>query len=183
MAKINGILVQSSGSEPHVKYIMHELATKVPRIQRLGGKVDRKTRVGTKSAHADGRAIDIYLNAGNPVHKTLGDELCELFKWRATSLKIAGYIWNHCTWRKKMVVAVGECRPYSGNNDARGPHTDHIHLEFENTDLSGKPISFIRDVIVPIHKHMATRDLDAPVSGWGSWDPDNPKLLEAVAVA
>jgi hypothetical protein len=98
MAKINGIVVQSDGSKPHVKYIMHELATKIPRIKKMGGKVNRTTRIGTPSAHADGRAIDIYLNAGDVDDLALADKLCELFEKHSIPLKISYYVWNGCDW-------------------------------------------------------------------------------------
>lgn len=180
MPHINGIIVQSHGSQPWVKHIMHELATKVPRIEKLGGKVPRKNRMGGYSAHSTGRAIDIYLDANDDVDLKLGNELCELFKASAATFKIHDYIWNGCDWSRTNIAAVGECNVYAGNNDRRGPHKDHIHLAFENTDLKGKPNLFVEKVIIPIHEYMSTRDWEAPVEGWGSWDPENAALKTPV---
>jgi hypothetical protein len=181
MPKINDIIVQSDGSKLHVKYIMHELATKVPRIRGIGGRVNRATRTGGVSAHADGRAMDIYLNAKEDIELRLANKLCEFFQIHSIPLKIKYYIWNGCDWSPTLIYR-GKCHTYSGNNDARGPHKDHIHVEFENTDLTTKPISIIPDVIIPLHRFMETRDWNAPVEGWGSWNASDPSLKQTVVI-
>jgi hypothetical protein len=119
------------------------------------------------------------LNAGDVDDLALADKLCELFEKHSIPLKISYYVWNGCDWSPTLVFK-GQCHPYSGNNDRRGPHKDHIHVEFEDTNLGTKPISIIGDVIIPVHRFMATKDWNAPVSGWGSWDPENPDLKTAV---
>jgi hypothetical protein len=182
MPWVNGVLTQSGGSKRHVRYIMHELATKVPRIRKLGGQVSRLTRAGGASAHKDGRAIDIYLDASDPTDLVLADKLCELFRWNAIELQIDNYIWNGHIWGRTDPIRGGEDRVYSGNNDARGPHRDHIHVEFKSGNLDSLPVDFIRYVVVPVHEYMATRDWNAPVSGKGSWDSTNPALWIPVSV-
>jgi len=182
MPWVNGVLTQSGGSKRHVRYIMHELATKVPRIKKLGGQVPRTNRAGGPSAHSDGRAIDIYLDASDPTDLVLADKLCELFRWNAIALRIDNYIWNKCIWGRTDPVSGGKGRVYSGNDDARGPHRDHIHVEFKAGDLDGLPIDFIPHVVIPVHEYMETRDWNAPVSGKGSWDSKNQWLWIPVPV-
>jgi len=83
MPDINGMIVQSDGSKPHVVYIMKALANAFPNIiWKIGGKVNRTTWSGGFSAHSAGRAWDIYLDAHDPLDKKLGDLLFRLFYTR-----------------------------------------------------------------------------------------------------
>src|SRR5262245_4867861 len=99
MPIIDGMLVQSDGSRPHVVYIMHRLAKTFPNvIWKLGGRVNRTTHGGGFSAHSVGRAIDIYLDAGDPLDRKLGDLLFEMFHTHASNLKVDHTIWNSKWW-------------------------------------------------------------------------------------
>jgi flagellar protein FlgJ len=74
-----------------------------------------------KSAHAEGRALDIHLNANHPDEKLIGDNLYRIFMEVAYQTGIDNVIWNRTIWSR----AKGQ-HGYHGQN----PHTDHIHVEF-----------------------------------------------------
>jgi flagellar protein FlgJ len=74
-----------------------------------------------KSAHAEGRALDIHLHVKHPDEKLIADRLYRIFIEVAFETGIDNVIWNRNIWSR----AKGE-HPYHGQN----PHTDHIHVEF-----------------------------------------------------
>jgi flagellar protein FlgJ len=74
-----------------------------------------------KSAHAEGRALDIHLNVSRPDEKLIADNLYRIFIEAANQTGIDNVIWNRTIWSR----AKGQ-HAYHGQN----PHTDHIHLEF-----------------------------------------------------
>jgi hypothetical protein len=74
-----------------------------------------------KSAHAEGRALDIHLKVDDPEDKLIGDNLYRIFIEVADQTGIDNVIWNRTIWSR----ARGQ-HAYQGQN----PHTDHIHVEF-----------------------------------------------------
>jgi hypothetical protein len=77
-----------------------------------------------KSAHAEGRALDIHLNVNRPDEKLIGDSLYRIFIEAAYETGIDNVIWNRMIWSR----AKGE-HTYTGVS----PHRDHIHVEFTRT--------------------------------------------------
>jgi hypothetical protein len=129
------MVIQSGGSKPHVVYIMRSLASYFPNIiRKLGGMVPRTTRTGGFSAHSEGRAIDIYLNAKRQPDKLLGDKLFVMFIEHAARLKVEHVIWDSTEWSPSS----NEFKRIS-DSDGRGPHTDHVHVAFEDDNLDAVP--------------------------------------------
>lgn len=137
MGHIDGMVVQSSGSKPHVVFIMETLARTFPYcIWKLGGRVVRDTSDGKESFHATGRACDVYLDAFDPLDLKLGDLLFRMFHTEAVALKVHHVIWNRHIWSR----AEGGPRYFSKGNG--GAHTNHIHVAFEDPDLTSTPVAF-----------------------------------------
>jgi hypothetical protein len=135
MPYINGMLVQSDGSRPHVAYIMKALAISFPNvIWKIGGKVNRTTWGGGFSAHSVGRACDIYLDANDPLDEKLGDLLFRLFCSYAIILKV-----DHTIWNGSWSVAGGSPTTYTGSG---GAHKDHVHVAFKDDRLDALPYAF-----------------------------------------
>lgn len=145
MGYIKGMIVQSDGSKPHVVFIMETLAKQFPyTIWKIGGKVSRTTAKGTPSAHSTGRACDIYLEAGDPLDKKLGDLLFNMFHQNAVDLKVDHTIWNRHIWSHNTGG------PLDFTNDLKkdpltngGAHTNHIHVAFKNEPLTSRPMSIV----------------------------------------
>ena len=91
-------------------------------ISKTGIYNDRNV-AGTnkKSAHAEGRALDIHLSVNDPAEKFIGDQLFRIFVEVARETGIDNVIWNRRIWSRGR-----------GHHSYRGqnPHTDHIHIEF-----------------------------------------------------
>ena len=98
------------------------LKVNFPQISGTGIYNDRNV-AGTnkKSAHAEGRALDIHLNVTRPDEKLIADNLYRIFIEVAYQTGIDNVIWNRTIWSR----AKGQ-HAYHGQN----PHTDHIHVEF-----------------------------------------------------
>jgi len=111
------------GPQPAPRYVGRLLRINFPQIREVGIYNDRNV-AGTskKSSHAEGRAIDIHLNAKNSDQRALGDRLADILIRRARSIGVHNVIWNHNIWS----VVHPAWRHYPGVN----PHTDHIHVEF-----------------------------------------------------
>ena len=137
MGYVDGMIVQWEGSQPHVAYIMKSLAEAFPNIiWKIGGKVNRTTWTGGFSLHSVGRAGDIYLDAGDPLDKRLGDLLFEMFSKYAYDFKVAHTIWAGWIWSK---VKGGHARHYTGGG---GPHREHVHVDFDDDHLDEVPTGF-----------------------------------------
>jgi hypothetical protein len=137
MPYINGMLVQSDGSRPHVVYIMRVLAETFPNvIWKIGGKVPRTTAGGGFSAHSVGRACDIYLDANERLDKKLGDLLFNLFITEAVPLKV-----DHTIWDTRWSDDGGAPTTYTGSG---GPHKNHVHVAFKDDRLNDQPLVFDR---------------------------------------
>lgn len=109
-------------------------------IRQTGIYNDRNV-AGTnlKSSHAEGRAVDIHLNAFSSEEKGLGDELFHAIIRRATSIGVANVIWNRHIWSQLH----GGPRPYTGEN----PHTDHLHVEFTR---AGSQVDLLHHILIDI---------------------------------
>ena len=115
--------VNWKGPQPPPKYLGQMLQFNFPQITQVGIYNDRNI-AGTniKSAHAEGRAIDIHLNAFDSEQRHLGDQLVLALTGKARALGIDNVIWNRQIW---SVTYTGP-KLYSGVN----AHVDHIHVEF-----------------------------------------------------
>jgi hypothetical protein len=129
-------------NQPIVHYARTVLVLTFPILVRLGyskhpsgigGYVDRTTRSGGPSAHAEGRALDIYLSAFVPAEKRLGDGLFDLFRRNPHALGVDHVIWNRRIWSSDK----GGPRPYT--NAANGPHTNHVHVAFTREGSQVQP--------------------------------------------
>ncbi len=141
----SGMLVQSGGSKPFVVSLMGILADEFPYIIfKMGGFVDRDIRgkPGVKSAHASGRAIDIYLDARQPQEKALGKLLYRMFKDNAASMGTEHVIFDGLVW------STGNAAD-SSTHDAgvRDIHDDHVHVDFATTGIDGNA----GHLVAPIH--------------------------------
>jgi hypothetical protein len=151
-------------NQPIIHYARTVLILTFPFLLRLGygrhpsgmgGYVDRTTRSGGRSAHAEGRALDIYLSAFVPPEKQLGDGLFDLFGRNHHALGVDHVIWNRQIWS----AAKGGPRPYL--NVANGPHTNHVHVAFTRDGSQVQP---------PLLQSLAAalrRRLDAEYQTWG----------------
>ncbi len=102
------------------------LRANFPDITRTGIYNDRNIAgTNTRSAHAEGRALDVHLNAADPGEKLLADQLVAALVRKAGRLGIANIIWNRRIWS----TARPRWRTYGGAS----PHTDHIHIEYTRT--------------------------------------------------
>jgi hypothetical protein len=108
-----------------------------PRGRGVGGYVRRTTAMGTPSAHAEGRAVDIYLKANDETQRRIGNGLFELFRTRYRELGVAHVIWNRQIWS----VAKKGPRPYTG----RSPHTNHVHVAFTRSGSQFQP-----SILIPL---------------------------------
>ena len=136
MGHVNGMIVQSEGSRPHVAYIMKALAETFPNIiWKIGGKVARTTWGGGFSAHSVGRACDIYLDAGDPLDKRLGDLLFQMFQTHGYNFKVEHTIWDGQQWSQSN----GGPSAYTGSG---GAHRDHVHVAFVDDRLDELPTGF-----------------------------------------
>jgi hypothetical protein len=133
---IDGMIVQTDGSRPHVAHIMETLAKTFPNvIWKIGGKVDRTTWGGGFSFHSVGRACDIYLDANDPLDKKLGDLLLRLFSIHGYNFKVDHVIWASQTWSRES----GGPTAYTGSG---GAHRDHVHVAFIDERLDELPTGF-----------------------------------------
>jgi hypothetical protein len=93
----------------------------------------RPIRGGTSlSLHAEGRAVDYYLNAHDPDELALGDRIVQWLLGSddrdnshavARRLGVQEVIWNHRIWTSGRRRDEG-MRPYGGVD----PHTNHVHV-------------------------------------------------------
>jgi hypothetical protein len=170
MPYINGMLVQSDGSRPHVVYIMKVLALTFPNvIWKIGGRVNRRTAGGGFSAHSVGRACDIYLDANEPLDKKLGDLLFNLFITEAVPLKV-----DHTIWDTRWSDDGGPATTYTGSG---GPHKNHVHVAFKDDRLDDLPLVFDRMCATVAATYSLGGDgaADRMDGLWGrAFDPKHP---------
>jgi len=97
----------------------------------IGGYNNRTTAAGGFSAHSEGRAVDIYLDAGHPYMRQIGDALFNLFKDFAADLEVEEVIWNRQIWSTTQPTV----HKYLGKK----PHTDHVHVAFTRSGSQKSP--------------------------------------------
>lgn len=114
-----------------------------PQVRNLGIYVCRNIAgTGTKSAHAEGRALDVGISALRPGEKTVGDGLFTALIRTAFQSGIDNVIWNHQIWSR----AHGGPRPWGGrypNGAPKNPHTDHIHVEWTHPGSQLQHLQFL----------------------------------------
>jgi hypothetical protein len=174
MPRIDGMIVQSDGSKPHVVYIMKALAKTFPNvIWKIGGKVNRTTWGGGFSAHSAGRACDIYLDANDPLDKKLGDLLFEMFDRHGYNFKVDHTIWDGQIWSREE----GGPRAYTGSG---GAHRDHVHVAFRDDHLDELPTGFswILEQYVAKAYRRSSGEADDRMDGlYGkAFDPKRPNV-------
>jgi hypothetical protein len=109
--------------QPAPRALWRLVQANVPEVRNLGIYNHRNVAgTSTPSAHAEGRALDIGLDAKKPEEKYLGDQLFEALIECASQMGIHHVIWNRDIW---SAAKRGPYR-YPGAN----PHTDHIHVAF-----------------------------------------------------
>jgi hypothetical protein len=117
-------------NQPAPTHAIRMIHANFPQVKNLGIYVPRTIKgTTTPSAHAEGRALDIGLNALKPEEKVVGDAIFHGLIRAAHKSGIDNVIWNHEIWS----VAHGGPRPWGGhykNGAPKNPHTDHIHVEW-----------------------------------------------------
>ncbi len=84
----------------------------------------------------------------NPEEKALGEGLFEMFKANAVLLKTNHVIYN---WKEWSPGSAGNTT--IGRSDKRGPHTNHVHVDFVD-DALDTPSSHIKMCALPIWSQM-----------------------------
>jgi hypothetical protein len=119
-----------SHNQPAPTHAIRMIHANFPQVKNLGIYVCRNIKgTTTKSAHAEGRALDIGLNAHRPAEMVVGDAIFHALIRAAHKSGIDNVIWNHQIWS----VANGGPRPWGGkysNGALKNPHTDHVHVEW-----------------------------------------------------
>ena len=114
-----------------------------PQVRNLGIYVCRDIKgTNIRSAHAEGRALDIGLRANIPGEKTVGDQLFRVLIDSAPRSGIDNVIWNHQIWS----VSQGGPRPWGGHykgGAAKNPHTDHLHVEWTRDGSQLQRLDFL----------------------------------------
>lgn len=132
-----------SQSQPAPVSAIRMIHANFPQVKNLGIYVCRNIKgTATKSAHAQGRALDIGLNAHRPAEKALGDALFHALIRSARKSGIDNVIWNKQIWS----VAKGGPRPWIGNYSSgapKNPHTDHIHVEWTHDGSQLERLRFL----------------------------------------
>src|ERR1044072_7563223 len=85
-------------NQPIVRFLRRWIPICIPQVTRTGGYNNRTTETGGFSAHSEGRAIDIYLDAFNESERLTGDALAQMFVDRAADLGVDPVIWNRRIW-------------------------------------------------------------------------------------
>jgi len=129
-----------------------------PQIRNLGIYVCRDINgTNIRSAHAEGRALDIGLRADIPGEKVIGDQLFRVLIDTARRSGIDNVIWNHQIWS----VSQGGPRPWGGyykSGAAKNLHTDHLHVEWtqdgsqlQRLDFLELQVSIVRQGLERLH--------------------------------
>ncbi len=130
-------------NQPAPTHAIRMIRANFPKVANLGIYVCREIKgTSTKSAHAQGRALDIGVNAHRPAEKVVGDGLFHALIHAAHESGIDNVIWNRQIWS----VEKGGPRPWVGNysNGApRNPHTDHIHVEWTHDGSQLERLNFL----------------------------------------
>jgi hypothetical protein len=145
--------------QPAPRHAIKMIHANFPQVRNLGIYVCRDIKgTSIRSAHAEGRALDVGLRAHVPGEKFLGDQLFRALIKSAAKSGIDNVIWNHQIWS----VSHGGPRPWIGhytNGAPKNPHTDHLHIEWtrdgsqlERLEFLELQISILRQGIEEIAK-------------------------------
>jgi hypothetical protein len=130
-------------NQPAPAYAIRMIKANFPQVANLGIYVCRNVKgTSTKSAHAQGRALDIGVNAHRLPEKVVGDGLFHALIRAAHKSGIDNVIWNRQIWS----TAKGGPRPWIGsysNGAAKNPHTDHIHVEWTHDGSQLERLKFL----------------------------------------
>jgi len=114
-----------------------------PQVKNLGIYVCRDIKgTNIRSAHAEGRALDVGLRAHVPSEKLIADQLFHALIRSAYKSGIDNIIWNRQIWS----VSHGGPRPWTGkykNGAAKNPHTDHLHIEWTRDGSQFERLNFL----------------------------------------
>jgi len=129
--------------QPAPKDAIKFIHANFPQVRNLGIYVCRNIKgTNVKSAHSEGRALDIGLLASNPSQRSIGDQIFKVLIKSAGQSGIDNVIWNHQIWS----VAHGGPRPWIGhyaNGAVKNPHTDHIHVEWTRDGSQVDRLNFL----------------------------------------
>jgi len=130
-------------NQPAPAHAIRMIHANFPQVKNLGIYVCRNIKgTTTKSAHSEGRALDIGINANKPEEKVVGDALFHALIRAAHKSSIDNIIWNRQIWS----VSKGGPRPWIGNYPKGGPknpHTDHIHVEWTRDGSQRERLNFL----------------------------------------
>ena len=129
--------------QPAPIHAIRMLKVNFPQVKNLGIYACRNIKgTNVKSAHAQGRELDIGLRVDRPAEKLIGDGIFLALIRAARSSGIDNVIWNRQIWS----VAHGGPRPFVGNypnGAAKNPHTDHIHVEWTHAGSQLQRLHFL----------------------------------------
>jgi hypothetical protein len=129
--------------QPAPQHAIKIIHANFPQVRNLGIYVCRDIKgTNVRSAHAEGRALDIGLRARIPGERFLGDQLFHLLIKNAHQAGIDNIIWNRHIWS----VAHGGPRPWGGhykNGAAKNPHIDHLHVEWTRAGSQLERLQFL----------------------------------------
>ena len=135
--------VNWSQNQPAPTYAIRMLHVNFPQVKNLGIYVCRDIKgTNVRSAHAEGRALDIGLRADRPAEKLIGDGIFQTLIRAAGQSGIDNVIWNRMIWS----LAHGGPRPWVGtykNGAPKNPHTDHIHVEWTHAGSQLERLRFL----------------------------------------
>jgi hypothetical protein len=121
-----GTMPNWNGPQPGPVVLRQMIQANLPQVIRIGIYNVRNVAGSSKqSLHAEGRAVDIYLNAFVAPERMLGDQLFAAFIECSASMGLEEVIWNRQIWS----LTHRWVRPYTGVK----PHIDHVHVGFTRT--------------------------------------------------
>jgi|LGOV01.1.fsa_nt_gb hypothetical protein len=142
--------------QPIIRYLRVWLPRMFSVINRIGGYVPRTTRGGSFSAHSEGRAADIYLNASNSEQRAIGDGLFRIFTEYCSELGVDHVIWNLRIASRHRPTP----REYTGSG---GPHTNHAHVAFTRPGSQQTPpilIPLLDGIHIDVYGYLAGEPSD-----------------------
>lgn len=102
----------------------------------------RNVRGGASlSDHAEGRAIDLALNASDVEDLARGWAICRALAAEASQLGVQLLVWARQSWNNQRRA----WQPYGGSN----PHTDHIHCSLNRWGAANVTTALCDDVLGP----------------------------------
>ena len=154
-----GSKINWAQDQPAPYHAIRMIHANFPQVRNLGIYVCRDIKgTNIRSAHAEGRALDVGLRAQISGERFLGDQLFHALIKSARQSGIDNIIWNHKVWS----ISQGGPRPWGGhykNGAPKNPHTDHLHIEWtrdgsqlQRLDFLELQISILRQGIEEVSK-------------------------------